>query len=221
MQSDRSWEVHLRKTGDDWAVVPAADDGKIRKRHGLQGPIDDAFMDRFLMVRPTGKPLNDAVGKWVEAELAHAVEHWRRQFRGEIQPKDDTAVTDADIASSNLVLWGDPSSNAILGKVAGKLPIRWSEKGILLGGNSIDAKNHVVAMIYPNPLNPKKYVVLNSSFTFREYDYLNNARQVPKLPDWAILDVTQPRTSRTPAGVADAGFFSEQWELGKKGREAK
>jgi Prolyl oligopeptidase family len=221
VQSDRSWEVHLRKTGDDWAVVPAADDGKIRKRHGLQGPIDDAFMDRFIMVRPTGKPLSDVAGKWVESELAHAVEHWRRQFRGEIQPKDDTAVTDADIAGSNLVLWGDPSSNAILAKIAGKLPIQWAAKGILLGDNGVDVKNHVVAMIYPNPLNPKKYVVLNSGFTFREYDYLNNARQVPKLPDWAILDVTQPRTSRSPAGVADAGFFNEQWELGKKGRESK
>ena len=33
---------------------PSDDDGTLRKRHGLQGPIDDAFMDSFLMVRPTG-----------------------------------------------------------------------------------------------------------------------------------------------------------------------
>ena len=26
----------------------------LRKKHGLQGPIDDAFMERFLFVRPTG-----------------------------------------------------------------------------------------------------------------------------------------------------------------------
>ena len=45
-------------------------------------------------------------------------------------------------------------------------------------------------LIYPNPLNPKKYVVLNSGFTFREFDYLNNARQIPKLPDWAVVDTT-------------------------------
>ena len=47
-------------------------------------------------------------------------------------------------------------------------------------------------LIYPNPLNPKRYVVLNSGFTFREYDYLNNARQVPKLPDFAVVDVDVP-----------------------------
>jgi hypothetical protein len=55
--------------------------------------------------------------------------------------------------------------------------------------------------------------VLNSGFTFREYDYLNNARQVPKLPDWAVIDVKVPATSRAPGGVAAAGFFGERWEL--------
>ena len=37
-------------------------------------------------------------------------------------------------------------------------------------------------MICPNPLNPKRYVVLNSGFTFREFDYLNNrANFLPQL----------------------------------------
>ena len=60
--------------------------GGLQKRHGLQGPIDDAFMDRFVMVRPTGEPANAKVGTWVESEMKHAVEHWRKQFRGEIKP---------------------------------------------------------------------------------------------------------------------------------------
>jgi len=68
-------------------------------------------------------------------------------------------------------------------------------------------------MIYPNPLNPKKYVVLNSGFTFREFDYLNNARQVPKLPDYAVIDTTIPVNSRTPGGIATAGFFDEKWQV--------
>ena len=62
-------------------------------------------------------------------------------------------------------------------------------------------------LIYPNPLNPKHYVVLNSGFTFREYDYLNNARQVPKLPDYAVIDVRTPPSSRLPGKVVTAGFF--------------
>jgi hypothetical protein len=67
-------------------------------------------------------------------------------------------------------------------------------------------------LIYPNPLNPKRYVVLNSGFTFREYDYLNNARQVPRLPDFAVVDVDAPPSSRAPGRIVQAGFFDEEWK---------
>ena len=211
--SDKSWQVHLRKVDGKWKVVDAVDDGTLRKRPGLQGPIDDAFMDSFLMVKPTGKPLNDKVGKWAETEMAHAVDHWRRQFRGEARVKDDAAVSESDIADSNLVLWGDPSSNKILAKIADKLPIRWTSDGVVVGDKKYPVGTHVPLLIYPNPLNPKRYIVLNSGFTFREYDYLNNARQVAKLPDFAVVDVNSPVTSRHPGAIAHAGFFTDKWEL--------
>ncbi len=211
--SDRSWTAHFRKTNGKWDTVAKVEEEGLHKRHGLQGPIDDAFMDSFLMVRPTGTPFNATEGKWVEAEMKHAVEHWRSQFRGEARVKDDRDVTDADIAAHNLVLWGDPASNHVLAKLADRLPIRWTAGSIQVGDQSFASDHHVPVLVYPNPLNPKKYVVVNSGFTFREYDYLNNARQVPKLPDWAVFDVSVPRTSRAPGKVAEAGFFGERWEL--------
>ena len=213
----RAWTARFRKTGGRWAVVaPAAAvaEGKaFRKRHGLQGPIDDAFMERFLFVKPTGAPMNARVGAWVGAEAAHAAEHWRRQFRGEAPVKDDAAITDQDIANSNLVLWGDPSSNRILARIAAKLPVRWTAAGLRVGPRTYSADSHVPVLVYPNPLNPRRYVVLNSGFTFREFDYLNNARQTPKLPDWAVIDVRTPPSPRAPGAVAGAGFFGERWEL--------
>jgi len=214
-KSDRSWEVHLRKEGDKWKVVDKVDDGSLRKRHGLQGPIDDAFMDSFLFVRPTGTPMNDKVGTWAKAEMTHAVEHWRKQFRGDARVKNDNEVSLDDIAKHNLILWGDPSSNQVLAKIAAKLPISWDAKGVWVGEKSYDPGHHVPVLIYPNPLNPHKYVVINSGFTYREYDYLNNARQVPKLPDFAIVDIDTPPSSRGPGKVVTAGFFGEQWELPK------
>ena len=68
-------------------------------------------------------------------------------------------------------------------------------------------------MIYPNPLYPNRYVVLNSGFTFREFDYLNNARQTPKLPDYAVIDTSVPITRQAPGKVVEAGFFDESWQL--------
>jgi hypothetical protein len=208
VHSDRSWVAHFRKVGGKWQSANSPE-GTLRKRHGLQGPLDDAFMDSFLMVRPTGKPLNDKVAAWVKGEMAHAVSHWRKQFRGEARVKDDSAVPEADVAEHNLILWGDPASNKLLGK----LPVGWSGKGVRLGKETFSAAHHVPVLIYPNPLNPRRYVVLNSGFTYREYDYLNNARQVPKLPDYAILDVRTPPSPRAPAKVVTAGFFDETWKL--------
>jgi dienelactone hydrolase len=213
VMSDRSWTAHFRKQGKKWAAVESIEDGALRKRHGLQGPIDDAFMDSFIMVQPTGQPMNEKVGAWARAEMNHAIDHWRRQFRGEARVKNDADITDEDMASNNLVVWGDPSSNTLLAKIAGNLPVRWDERGIHTPEANYPADRYVPVLIYPNPLNPKRYVVLDSGFTFREYDYLNNARQVPKLPDWAIVDITVPMTSRAPGGIADAGFFGEQWEF--------
>jgi len=210
--SDLSWLAHFRKTGTRWQVAATTEDGALRKRHGLQGPIDDAFMDSFLMVRPTGQPLHESIGTWVQSESAHAMDHWRRQFRGEARVKNDADVTDADIANSNLVLWGDPGSNKLLAKILDKLPIRWDAESLQVGEKKYDATNHVPLLIYPNPLNPKRYIVLNSGFTFREYDYLNNARQIPKLPDFAVIDVRKPVSARAPGAVVTAGFFGERWE---------
>ena len=132
--------------------------------------------------------------------------------------KDDSAVTDQDIAAHNLILWGDPTSNQLLAKIADKLPLRWDGNSVGIGEKVFAADSHVPLLVYPNPLNPKKYVVLNSGFTFREYDYLNNARQVAKLPDYAIVNVTMPVNSRAPGGITDAGFFGEQWEVKKPTR---
>ncbi len=211
--SDRSWNCRLTKQEDGWQVGGrvGGPGGRLRKRHNLQGPIDDAFMDSFLFVRPTGKPMHEKTGAWVESELQRAVVHWRKQFRGHAQIKDDTQVTDRDIAEANLVLWGDPQSNRLLAKLAESLPVSWNDGQVSVGGKSFAAGGHMPVMIYPNPLNPSRYVVLNSSFTYREYAYLNNARQVPMLPDWAIVDLSTPPGSVWPGKIIAADFFDEKW----------
>jgi dienelactone hydrolase len=211
-ETDGTFRIQIHKESDKWVAGPFPA-GSLRKKHGLQGPIDDAFMDSFIFFRPTGKPANEKAGAWAKAEMERAIEHWRRHFRGDARVKDDTAVTEDDIKSANLVLWGDPSSNSLMAKVAPKIPVAWSGTEIKAGAKSFPAADHALICIYPNPLNPERYVVLNSSFTYRDYDYLNNARETPKLPDWAIIDLNTPPNSRYPGGIPLADFFGEKWEL--------
>jgi len=209
--SDRSWKVHFRKNGNQWTVTNSPVVAGLRKVHGLQGPIDDAFLDSFIFVTPTGTPLAPGIANWVSSEQQRAIKEWRRHFRGEAQVRTDAEIAEADIAASNLILWGDPGSNKILARLADKLPIKWSADSVIVGDKRFSATTHAPILIFPNPLNPSKYVVLNSGFTFREFDYLNNARQIPKLPDYAVVDTTTPPDFRYPGKIVLAGFFNEAW----------
>jgi hypothetical protein len=202
--------MEYSKTDGKWA---SGRTGGLSKVHGLQGPIDDAFLDKFVMVRPTGQPLSDRIAAWAKDEMEHAIVQWHRIFRGEAPLKGDEQITDADIASSNLVLWGDPSSNKVMARIADKLPIKWDAKQVILGSRMFDSATHVPILIYPNPLNPTRYVVINSGFTFREDANSTNSRQVPKLPDYAIIDIATPPNGHSPGKIVAAGFFGEKWEL--------
>ncbi len=214
-RSDLSWGVRLRKVGGKWDQVSPIEQPstELRKKHGLQGPIDDAFMGPFLFVKPTATGNHPKVDQWVEAEFKRAVREWHRQMRGDAIVKSSDELKPEDIENYNLILWGDPQSNPTLGKIVDKLPIQWNREQVVVGDRKFDAANHVPVLIYPNPLNPQRYVVLNSGFTYREYDYLNNARQIPKLPDWAVVDLSTPPDSRFPGKIADANFFDEKWAV--------
>jgi len=198
-----------RRDGTWTAGAPAPG---LRKRPGLTGPVDDAFMESFLFVRPSGKPLNPEVGAWVEGELTAARQLWRDVFRGEARVVADRAVTEADLARHNLILWGDPSSNALLARIIARLPLQWSAKGLTFRGRDYPAASHAPILIFPNPLNPERYVVLNSGIDFRADGYGNNALQTPKLPDWAVVDLRTPPGPRWPGRIAAAGFFDENWK---------
>ncbi len=178
------------------------------KRPGLSGPIDDAFMDAFVWVPPT---VTDAVKPtWYDTEFQHATREWRRHFRGDIVTKSE--VTDEDIANNNLILFGTPATNPLIAKVLASLPIEWTDTKLRVAGVDYDAKTHAPILIYPNPLNPKRYIVINSGFTFREFAYLNNARQIAMLPDWAVADVSKGSNYVMPGNVMSAGFFDEKWK---------
>ena len=210
--TDKSWDWELHLDGHQWQAGsrPARD---LRKRHNLQGPIDDAFMDSFIVVRPTRKAQHEAVGKWSLLEMDRFVREWRRQFRGDAPVKRDHEITAADIASSNLILFGDPASNTALQSIIGQLPLRWTAEHIVVGDKRFDSSHHAPVLIYPNPANPQRYIVLNSGFTYREYAYLNNARQVPKLPDWAIVDLRAAPDTLWPGRITAADFFDERWKI--------
>ncbi|HEV3143085.1 MAG TPA: hypothetical protein VGZ47_04290 [Gemmataceae bacterium] len=184
----------------------------LQKVRGLQGPIDDAFMDSFLCVRGNGNPWHPELKQYAEETLERFQKEWEKFFRGELEVKNDAEVTDDDIATKHLILFGDPSSNSLIAQVLSGLPLQWSKETIRFGGKTFDAAKHLPAMIYPNPLNPNRYVVLNSGHTFHA-DSLGktNALLFPRLGDHAILKPTPTKDDPLAFETADVGILDDYW----------
>ncbi len=212
VRTDRSWESRFIKAIGQWRLVGRFEFAGLAKRPGLQGPIDDAFMDRFVMVKPTGQANSEAIGKWTEAQLGQALSDWELQFRAKPRVVDDIDLTRDDIENSNLILWGDASSNLLIERIIDQLPLNWTSDTLALGQAEAGAGTHVPVLIFPNPLNPNRYVVLNSGFTFSRFGHMSNATQTPKLPDWALVDISKPYNAGDPDCIAAAGFFNERWQ---------
>jgi pimeloyl-ACP methyl ester carboxylesterase len=202
-------EIVLEKVDEAWRVAKPAKWAGLHKVHGLQGPIDDAFLDPFLLVRPTGTPWNDAANQHALRMLAHFDREWAMNYRAHPRMKNDKDVTPADFDRYNVVLFGDPGSNPWIAKMLPKLPLKWTKESIAVGDKSFPSTEHVPVLAYPNPLNPAHYVVLNTGLTISDQDY-NADYAMPRFGDIAVLKIKDPSE---PPEIAWAALFDEAWQL--------
>jgi dienelactone hydrolase len=197
----------LAKAGKSWSIEPKCPDG-LRKRRGIQGPIDDAFLRRFVVVPPQG----DA--PFASAALKQFAADWDRWFRGTLPVRKPDAI--AKHPADNVVLFGDPWTNPLIADALPKLPIKWTKETLTVNGTDYDAKTHFPVMIYPNPANPNRYLVLNSGHTFKESDLKGtNALLYPRLGDWAVVKLAPTEKNPAAVQVVAAGLFDEQWKFAK------
>ena len=204
-------QVTLEKVAGAWKPAkPGAWTG-LHKTHALQGPIDDAFLDPFLLVRPTGTPWNDAANKDALRILDHFDHMWAMDYRAHPRIKDDKDVTEEDFAKYNVVLFGDPGSNKWIAKALPKLPLQWTKSTITVAGNSFPAAENLPVLGYPNPLHPAHYVVLNTGLTIADNDY-NGDYAMPRFGDMAVLKI---KDMPEPPEIAWGGLFDESWQLPK------
>lgn len=198
-----------------WKVVEQSDP-ELRKQPGLQGPIDDAFCDKFLFVAPSRPAQHGTTQRWINKEFEYAKERWSRLMRGDVNVVLDTEITEEQIKNNHLICFGDFYSNQYLRSIAANLPIQWTKETLEVGTRKFEAEKCVPAFCFPNPRNPKRYVVINSGMTYREFSNVSNSRQIPMLPDWAILDIDSKDDAIFAGEVIAQGFFDESWSLPEK-----
>jgi poly(3-hydroxybutyrate) depolymerase len=172
---DMSASVRVKQNGQEiLASKPEAElrlgaptEPGVRKEHGLSGPLSDIFYEPFLVVYGTqgqDKQEIEAGRKEAEAILNKGL----RGVRFYCVPiKSDREVTNADMVRFHLLLVGTPESNLLLSRIQNQLPIRVEGGAVVVGDRRFVGQGVGFRLIYPNPLNPHKYVVVCSAVTYK------------------------------------------------------
>jgi predicted esterase len=208
----RPRSMTFRKEKDQWQPDNGNRSG-LEKIPNLQGPIDDAFTSGFICVKSTSPGLHPLTSQSATAQFTRFEREWEKWMRGKLPVKTAEQITNEDLSTKNLILFGDPASNPLIAKVIDKLPLQWTKDQIVFGDKNYDAAKHLPVLIYPNPLNPRKYVVLNSGHTFHDAEFRDtNAQLYPRLGDYAII--APAPTEKEPAAfeVIFAGLFDDFWK---------
>jgi len=99
----------------------------------------------------------------------------------------------------------------LIARLKDKLPVQWTKETVTLGAQAFPAKESFPALIYPNPLNPAKYVVLNTGLTIDDRGY-NGDYGTPMWGDYAIVKV---KPGAAVPDLVTAGLFDENWQFPK------
>lgn len=186
-------------------------EGGLRKRGELCGPVYEAYQRPFCMVFGTTGEAQAA--NQTRVDVAKAALEWYDFAAGIPRIRKDTSVTDEDIKQYNLILFGTPKTNRILQRIADKLPIGIDEGKFTVGAKTYEGGKLGLAMIYPNPLNPERTVVIYSGTRWGEA--LSKNHKLDLLPDYIVFDDTTAPVSSTN-NFKVAGFFDINWKLDAK-----
>jgi|GEM_PF-1339717 len=198
-----------------WSQADSASMGRLKKDATLAGPMVDVYNSGFMLVYGTiGSELESTVN---QREAQAFVEQWRSCQHSSCRIKKDVEVTAEDIANFNLLLLGNARSNAIVRKVNQSLLIRFERNSIIVGDKRFSGQDVGLAMIYPNPLNQSKYVMVLGGIHHRgsqqiikrigtEFDYL--------IFDDRTMGINLRQGNLTIDGTPLlCGFFDQNWQL--------
>jgi hypothetical protein len=181
------------------------------KRHGLSGPIGDALFEPLLFVYGTSNKAEETLS-------LRLIEQMRDDNLGvsiDWPVKADRDVTDEDLASKSIVIVGTPKGNSLLQKMADRLPIKVTDNAIVIGSSKFEGRTKAAAFIYPNPLNPDRYVTIYTGVSTEALYYVNHLPDM--LPDYVVFDGSSWATKNgrilDSREILTAGFFDGNWAI--------
>jgi predicted esterase len=180
-----------------------------KKRHGVSGPLTDAWRDPLIVVRGT------AALDLLEANRLVA-EHVASAFGTStlrLPVITDDEATDERLRDHGVVLVGGPASNRLALRWEADLPVKIEPGAVTVRGTRHEGKELAVSAVGPRPGAPDHYVVLHAGMTERA---TLAVRSLPRyLPDWVVYDA---RIATERGGLLfgkrptiAGGFFDSSW----------
>ncbi len=182
------------------------------RRPGVDGPIRDVYHEPLTFVVGTQDPRHTFINRLVARRWAHP-----KGWIADYPIVDDVDVTDAMMEDTALVLIGPPSSNAVLARIADRLPIRVAADGVHAGGEIYSGEQVGAVFVAPNPLNPDRPVLVIAG-----PEPLGTWRSIALpdiLPDYVVFDErVAPARGHWACGGTGCeylaqGFFDMRWQL--------
>jgi len=205
--------VQLDRSGNPARIIPLSP-APLKKTEKKYGTISDAFNRPFLFVIGTNpKNLKDQAIFAASRRAAEALRHeWMARANGIVKVKADSEITKEDINEYNLILFGNPQINSLIARINDQLPIKFSAGGIRVGDKTFTNEDVGMALVYPNPLNQNRYVVVAGGVSADSMQTVGRLR-LNELPDYVIFDNRALKGEKTQ--FVGGGFFDKHWGVTK------
>ncbi len=188
---------------------------KLYKTPEAYGPIKRAYFTPFVLVYGTQGDLSlneiSFNNAWLEAWT------WWRKGNGVCEVLPDTEVSDSIIQNYNLILFGGPEVNSITKRVNSSLPIQIRDGYVYFGKTKLPERDLAVEEIYPNPLNPDKFVLLyagTSEKAEKFCHFFSTLYSGAGVPDFVVYN--SDVSKKGWAGTRALGFFNQKWQLDER-----
>ena len=214
-------QVFTGKPAAELPVGPRTASKAIGKVHGLAGPLSDLYYEPFLIVTATQGRENQAIS--AARREAEAIRD--KGLRGvrfyDVPIRTDREITAADIDKYHLLLVGTAESNLLLGRIQHQIPVRVEDHAVIIGARRFPGDDVGFRLIYPNPLNPRRYVVVCAGVTYKGLEGLGSITA----PNWgwntAVSEPDLLLTDRRSRGLYPrylaALIFNHQWQWEDRG----
>ena len=130
---------------------------RLNKNPEIEGPLSQVTTTPFAVVIGTISK-DSLMVKLCRQKAQEFVNSWKDWQKYEPRVFTDKELTEDDMKNYSLILYGGPEANLITKKLINKIPLKISSEEIEVTGKSFKVKDACIQMVYPHPLNSKRYV---------------------------------------------------------------